>query len=64
MKENNTYNSNNDDNYIPSLYIPTNWKPPEAPVEVETAITNFTKSLNNVLNLQRQKTPTVYALKT
>jgi hypothetical protein len=54
MKENNTYNSNNDDNYIPSLYIPTNWNPPEAPVEVKTAITNFTKSLNN--NLKSNKT--------
>ena len=54
MKENNTYSSNNDDNYIPSLYIPTNWKPPEAPVEVETAITNFSQSLNN--NVKSNKT--------
>jgi len=43
MRENNIDSSNA--NYIQSLYIPTTWKPPEAPVVIENAITNFSESL-------------------
>jgi hypothetical protein len=39
MRENNIDSS--DDNYIPSLYIPMTWKPPQAPVVIKNAITNF-----------------------
>jgi hypothetical protein len=30
--------NNNNDDYIPSLYTPTKWKPPEAPSDVENTI--------------------------
>jgi len=56
MRENNIDSS--DDNYIPSLYIPTTWKPPEAPVVIENAITNFSESLqkNIKTNTTRART--------
>jgi hypothetical protein len=41
--------NNNDEDYIPSLYIPTKWKPPEAPPIVENAIKNFSTALTKAI---------------
>jgi len=46
IKEN---GANNNEDYIPSLYIPTTWNPPEASPEIETAINTFASQLNTTL---------------
>jgi len=55
MNENNT--TGNDD-YIPSLYIPTKWKPPEAPEDVEYAIKKFSSQLSDNINRKSSNTRT------
>jgi hypothetical protein len=55
MNENNT--TGNDD-YIPSLYIPTKWKPPEAPEDVEYAIKNFSSQISDNINRKSSNTRT------
>jgi len=39
----------NNEDYIPSLYVPTTWKPPEASHEIEEAIQTFTTNLNRMV---------------
>jgi hypothetical protein len=39
----------NNDDYIPSLYVPTTWKPPEASHEIKEAIQTFTTNLNKMV---------------
>jgi hypothetical protein len=46
--------NNNNDDYIPSLYITTTWKPPEASTKKEEAIKNFTSKIRSII--ERNKT--------
>ncbi len=41
----------NNEDYIPSLYVPTTWKPPEASHEIEEAIQTFTTNLNKMVEI-------------
>jgi hypothetical protein len=41
--------NNNNDDYIPSLYTPTKWKPPEAPSDVENTIKNFSATITQAV---------------
>jgi hypothetical protein len=43
--------NNNDEDYIPSLYIPTKWKPPEASPDVEEAMKNFSSNIRQALDI-------------
>jgi hypothetical protein len=55
MNENNTTRI---DDYIPSLYIPTKWKPPEAPEDVEYAIRNFSSQISDNIKKRSSNTRT------
>jgi hypothetical protein len=52
MRENNTITN---DDYIPSLYVPTTWKPPEAPTAIETAIKSFSLELEKTIRANKTK---------
>jgi len=47
--------NNNDEDYIPSLYIPTKWKPPEASPDVEEAMKNFSSNIRQAVEKYKTK---------
>jgi hypothetical protein len=52
---NNGLEENKDDNYIPSLYIPTSRKPPDASKQTELAMSQFSSALEKEIENNKTK---------